>query len=362
MKKFWLWLCGLFGYKVPTIPPEIHEDTTAPIIPNEYNPDEVNSILQGTSESKMDGDSKMDVVLSDAPPPVEEDEVIPIDDGEPKPSKYAVLIGINKYDPSLDANLNGCVNDVEAMYDILVNTYNFPPDNIRMVTDFRATGDEIFSRIEWLIDHTIPGDELVLHYSGHGSQVRDRDGDELADELDEIICPTDLDWDYPFTDDDIAHLFKQKVDGVSLTFICDSCHSGSISKELKMSAAPTTTVLSPRPRYIKPPVDILYRGVDRDLPVNTFGAVNKEVGPIDQKHVLLSGCRDDQTSADAYIDGKWQGALTASLIKAIKNNPYRDWASIHAEVISILNVGGYSQRPQLSGNADLVKGKNVFGA
>jgi len=115
-------------------------------------------------------------------------------------------------------------------------------------------------------------------------------------------------------------------------------------------------------RYIKPPTDIFYRSVKRDLPINTFGAVDKTTVIVNQKHILLSGCRDDQTSADAYIEGKWQGALTSSLIKSIKNNPYRDWTTIHADVISILNVGGYSQRPQLSGNSDLIKGKNVFGA
>ena len=44
------------------------------------------------------------------------------------------------------------------------------------------------------------GDVLYLHYSGHGSNVPDKNGDE-ADHRDEILCPSDLDWKDPLTDD-----------------------------------------------------------------------------------------------------------------------------------------------------------------
>lgn len=357
MKAIWSWIkVNILGIK--PIPNEIYETTTAVETPEDYSPEEVVTIV---NEPKLDGDAevewepedeKMNVVFEDAPE-------------ENYGDKYAVLIGINIYDPDLDADLNGCVNDVEAMHNILVNTYGFPADNIRMLTDQRATRQAIYDRIKWLItEHTTPGDELVLHYSGHGSQVRDRNGDELSDTLDEILCPTNLDWDNPFTDDQLCYLFKQKAEGVNLTFICDSCHSGTMTRELHM---PTTTEAVPveligKSRFVKPPSDIFHRSVDRDLTVNVFGSVDRAPKVISQNHVLLSGCRDDQTSADAHIDGKWQGALTSSLIKAIKKNPHRNWTEIHAEVISILNVAGYSQRPQLSGNTELVKGRSIFGA
>lgn len=290
-----------------------------------------------------------------------EDELIP-DNSDRKASKFAVLIGINKYTPELNADLNGCVNDVEAMYDILLNTYEFPADNIRVLTDFRATGDNIYDRIDWLLGHKVPGDELVLHYSGHGSQVRDRNGDELEDGMDEILCPSDLDWDNPFTDDTLYELFMEKGEDVNLTFICDACHSATMARELIKPPEDknqlTETALEPNSKFIKPPVDIRLRSLTKDkLEVRKMGkAISK------QNHVLLSGCRDDQTSADAYIDGRWQGALTSSLISAIKTNPLRDWTTIHADIISILNKNGYSQKPQLSGIDNLVRGRRIFGS
>ena len=168
-----------------------------------------------------------------------------------------------------------------------------------------------------------------------------------------------MNWDDPLTDDTIAYLFKEKPDNVFLTFICDSCHSGSISRDISESN-PHNMIKN---KYIPPPSDIAHRSIGRDLPVNTFGAVNKLPNkPVSQKHALLSGCRDNQTSADAFVDGKYQGALTSSLIKAINNNPHRSLTELHAEVISILNVGGYKQKPQLSGNPGLIKIRNIFGS
>jgi len=334
MKAFWTWLFSLFGIKPASIPPEVIDETTANVEPDDFISDE-------EIEELLDDD------ISD-----ELEDLV--DTTKRKASKFAVIIGINKYDPTLNANLNGCVNDAEQMYKILTEDYDFPPDNIRMLTDFRATSDNIFERIEWLLSHDISGDELFLHYSGHGSQIRDRNNDELEDQLDEIICPSDLDWDDPFTDDLISGLFKNKADGVFLTFVCDACHSGSMSKSLSFTELSDHT---PKERYIKPPIDILIRSNNLSLPVNKIGKALEK----DQDHVLLSGCRDDQTSADAYIKGIWQGALSYSLMRAMKENPNANWATIHAEIISILNAGGYSQRPQLSGNDDLIKGRTILG-
>ena len=74
------------------------------------------------------------------------------------PSK-ALIVGVNKYKLP-GSNLQGCVNDATNVRDIL------------------------------------------FHFSGHGSQIRDRDGDELKDHLDEIICPHDMDWDGTYIVDD----------------------------------------------------------------------------------------------------------------------------------------------------------------
>ena len=118
--------------------------------------------------------------------------------------KKALLVGINWY-PDPRNELKGCVNDVRQMADTLKSRYGFPGDGtMRILTDARATTKAILDGLAWLTAGASPGDSLVFHYSGHGSQVPDKNGDETSDRLDEILCPYDLDWDHPLTDDDLA--------------------------------------------------------------------------------------------------------------------------------------------------------------
>ena len=263
------------------------------------------------------------------------------------PVKKALLIGINIYKPELGANLRGCVNDVETMRKLLVDNFKFLPENVRVLVDERATKQRILDRLKWLLNRSKAGDELVFHYSGHGSQVRDRNGDELDDQLDEILCPHDLDWDDPLTDDVLAALFKQLPEGVHLTMLCDACHSGTISKSMSEIYRNTS-------KSILPPFDIRSRSYDKILPKNKMGRKDKGT----QKHMLMSGCKDNQTSADAYIDGRYQGAFTWALTKVIRENPDIEWKQVHIKTVELLS--NYSQEPQLSGDASAIFRK-VFG-
>ena len=101
--------------------------------------------------------------------------------------KKALLVGINRY-PDPRNELKGCVNDVRQMAETLKRRYGFPGDrNMRILTDARATTKAILDGLAWLTAGASPGDSLVFHYSGHGSQVPDRNGDETSDRLDEIL-------------------------------------------------------------------------------------------------------------------------------------------------------------------------------
>ena len=258
--------------------------------------------------------------------------------------KKALIVGINNCGLP-GADLNGCVNDAEMVWKLLTEMYGFDPDNIRVVTDERAGKYEILKRLGWLFEGVKAGDELVYHHSGHGSQMRDRDGDELDDQKDELLIAYGHSWDDPLLDDDIAIAFKNLPEGVSLTMLCDTCHSGSISRELFGNPVEW------KPKFLPPPFDIAARSLGRALPVKHVGA--KDKAPDTQRHILLSGCRDDQTSADAVIDGKWGGALTVTLVKVLRDCPDWDWVHIHEEVLKRLSAQGFSQIPQLSGMAAL---------
>jgi len=83
-----------------------------------------------------------------------------------------------------------------------------PSRTFAVVTDFDATKAKIQCGLEDLVAGAVSGDVLYFHFSGHGSNVPDQDGDE-ADNRDEIFCPTDLDWRDPLRDDWMRRLLDR---------------------------------------------------------------------------------------------------------------------------------------------------------
>ena len=272
-------------------------------------------------------------------------------------NRRALLVGLNHY-PDPENDLKGCVNDVLQVSRLLQTGLGFDDAaQIRLLIDERATTTNIKDRLRWLLDGTGPGDLLVFHYSGHGSQVRDRDGDELDDGLDEIICPYDLDWDHPFTDDDLRECLQDLQPGVNLTVVLDCCHSGTGLREAAPGAA-----LPSRWKYLEAPVDIRHRvgpcitdlGPGRrlsmtrarvDLPLRRFGRSAAEAGAI-----LLAGCQADQMSADAWIEGDYHGAFTYFLCAAMEEARCRiTYGDLLQRTRQLLASNRYDQLPDLEG-------------
>ena len=253
----------------------------------------------------------------------------------------ALLVGVNKYRMA-GADLQGCVNDVTNIRDVLLKYSGFSVREIRVLVDARATKAAIMKRLAWLVKGAAAGDRMVFHFSGHGSQIRDRDGDELKDHMDEIICPHDMDWDGTYiVDDDLKKMFSGVPKGATLDVLLDSCHSGSGTREGRAMA-----MLSPeesiKPRFLAPPVDIRMRE-EEDLPVMKIGRAGNP-----QTHVLFSGCRDNQTSADAYIKGTYNGAFTYYFCKHLRDAQGElTRAELLKRLRASLRFEGYDQVPQL---------------
>ncbi len=92
---------------------------------------------------------------------------------QPNKRKLALLIGINQYDAKGDwLPLNGCVTDVELQRELLIHRFGFNPIDIVTLTDHQATKSAIAQAfVEHLIAQALPGDNVVVHFSGHGSRV-----------------------------------------------------------------------------------------------------------------------------------------------------------------------------------------------
>jgi len=264
-----------------------------------------------------------------------------------QPQKKALLVGINAYN---DGPLNGCVNDVIKMNQVITHHFGFVDNsNKRMLTDKSATTANILARLRWLVDDAQPGDVLLFHYSGHGSQMVDVDYDLAVepDGLDEIICPVDLNWrDKVIKDDDFADIFKALPAGVNLTVLLDCCHSGGGLRDFNGSPN--------KVRSLPIPTDIMNRGFDKNLAPKTRGlyADRSQIKTVeDQKGILLSGCRSNQTSADAWIQPvrKYMGAFTHFCTETLKRH---NWDMTYEDLIietnKVLEAYGYDQRPELN--------------
>lgn len=267
-------------------------------------------------------------------------------------AKKAVLIGVNRYRLA-GADLRGCVNDVKNMKAVLTGAYGFRTADIVPLLDFAATKKAIETAIGSMVRKAKRGDVLVVHFSGHGSNVPDDDGDE-ADRRDEILCPTDLDWKNPLRDDFLKKTVEAMPDGVSLTFITDCCHSGTITRAVLPPDAPMME------RYLPSPWDLAATESGRRPRGRTRGTFRQSakllrrrrdvVAVPGMREILISGCRADQTSADAWIKGSYNGALTYYLVDVLNSarGPLTH-RELHERVNAKLSRAGYDQVPQLEG-------------
>jgi len=261
-----------------------------------------------------------------------------------------LLVGINDYRQIND--LSGCVNDITNIRDVLLKYFGFTVPDVRVLADSRATKKNIMDRLKWLVTGSKKGDTLIFHYSGHGTQIRDRDGDDLKDHKDEAICPWDTDWDGGLIlDDDLSNIFKNLQKGVSLEVILDACHSGTGTREIG-------AMKDMKIRFLPPPIDIECRAEEH---LKTKSIAKKSVtAPIN--HVLWAGCRDNQTSADALIGNTYNGAFTYFFCRHIRDTQGKvSRAELLRRVRASLRHEGYAQVPQLEVPGAEIEKSTVFG-
>ncbi len=256
----------------------------------------------------------------------------------------AFLVGINTYP---GAPLQGCVNDVVDMANYLVTQCGFKKQDIRLLTDHRATTANIIERLNWLVTGLKKGDRVLFHYSGHGAQMATRNPKQEIDGLDEVICPVDFDWTdaHAIRDKQFARIFKAVPDGVEFIWISDSCHSGDLTKEFSAN----------RRKAYPCPADFAWRNsAARELKKAPMGMA-KAAKTFNA--ALISGCKSNQTSADAVFANRYNGALTYFLLHELSKpkGQTQPLTSLVKAINNSLKSHGYEQQPQLEGSTAIAK-------
>ena len=232
-------------------------------------------------------------------------------------NKRALLIGIN-YTGTTD-ELYGCINDVESVKERITSN-GFKDINILTdLTSKKATRSNILLEFKNLLVNSKEGDLLFFLYSGHGSYALDRNKDE-TDGYDELIVSCDL---QGILDDEFKSLIQTFLKPkVTLFAMFDSCFSGS--------------VLDLKYQYLD---SLNYeKYTENDKQLDTLGSV-----------FMISGCTDNQTSADAVINNKASGALTWSLLESLKEKkPNCNWRELIKTMRDKLKTSEFEQIPQFS--------------
>jgi hypothetical protein len=157
--------------------------------------------------------------------PPGQDKEPPEEDPPLAANKWAVVIGISKY--KAGGSLWNPANDAQEMKQALMNNYGFSEDNIKLLTDRKATARAIASAIDWLIENEDAESTVVFFFSGHGYRALDGDNwdaDTEIDGYDELIVTYD---NYGISDGWLKDRFSS-LDSQKVTLAFGSCHSGGM--------------------------------------------------------------------------------------------------------------------------------------
>jgi metacaspase-1 len=274
-------------------------------------------------------------------------------------AKRAFCVGINAY-PIPGNDLMGCVNDAKDWRDLLVESFGFAAENVTVITDAEATRQAMIDGLKGLIEGSGEGDVLVFTNSSHGSYIGDTSGDEET--YDEVLCPYDTKVEV-LSDDDLRGILDTLPQGVSLTMILDSCHSGSGTRRPNdLLPARYQIADDPRPRFLHPVnlKDVVRRESILSDPVTAKPRARVAFPESGMNHVLLSGCRDEEVSWDVRIGGDYHGAMSYHATKAIRDAGAQiTYAELAERLQQMLDEGSYDQHPQLEGQ-DERKQRRVF--
>ncbi|MFB6608738.1 caspase family protein [Agromyces sp. NPDC056379] len=307
------------------------------------------------------------------------------------PTGLSLHIGLNNVDlaayPFNVPPLAGCVNDANDMRD-LAQGQGF---RVRQLLDSAATSAAVIDGIRTAAQQLTSGDIFLITYSGHGSQVPDPAEPDLRSE-------TWVLWDRQLIDDELYALWGLFAPDVRVIVISDSCHSGTVTRELEMLTTQlshaTEQVVVARRAVLSPALaarfattlsetmaPVLQQAGDRragasrelaDLVVSTLvepPATSRATGTVDLprlldrgyasrdlllradlyaeavsraagapppqcKVLLISGCQDNQTSSDGHPDPSGHQNGAFTRELKLKWPLARDYADLHARILA----------------------------
>ena len=236
------------------------------------------------------------------------------------PQGLSIHVGLNEVDPEhyqgWDGKLVACEFDANDMEKLAADN-GF--ETKKMLTK-EATAQALLSAIEDAGSKLESGDILLVTDSSHGGQVPDTNGDE-DDRMDE----TWVMYDRQVVDDELYALWAKFKPGVRIAVFSDSCHSGTVGREVEDAVGRerlAQSVDTDQPRIKGIPDDKMRATYEANKKL--YDDIQKSVPPFDKSDIaagliLISGCQDNQTS----LDGDKNGLFTQTLLKVWNDGKFR---------------------------------------
>jgi hypothetical protein len=300
---------------------------------------------------------------------------------------YAVLIGVDCYlegklpDGTFYRNLGGCVHDILRTERFLRDRLGLTDRQILKLTASNAgtgrpaeppeqwpTYENIIGMFKKVTRTASPGDQVYIHYSGHGGRARTI-FPELKDEdgRDESLVPTNISQpDARYVRDvELTHLLKTMVDRqLIVTVVLDSCHSGSMTRgdggatvrgtgAVDTAERPAESLVASKEELAASWRSLLPDGAHLSKPGSGWM-------PEPQGYVLLAACSALEGANEYAFDGQVKnGALTHWLLESLKQiGPNLTYRMLYNRIVPKVHAQFTQQTPQLQGEGDRV----VFGS
>ncbi len=231
-------------------------------------------------------------------------------------TKRALTVFIGNYPKESGWNTISSQNDKAIILQMLYSN-RFKPSDVTCLEESHATCSSIVAALETLASSVQFGDQVYVHFSCHGQQITDQDGDEAlvtpGDRYDEAIVPYDAAVSYGWhgykgekhlTDDVLNDYFTriQKTVGSKgcLLVVNDSCHSGSSERTNGNRELPP------------------YRGsFDAfEQPLQSAGRASA-IKPV--TWISITACKDFQTNFEVNVDGRMYGRLSYAISRCFRS-------------------------------------------
>ena len=317
-----------------------------------------------------------------------------------EPGRYALLIGIDHYDYNMFPggfhypSLGGCVRDILLVERFLEQRFGVPPEHILKLTatgsgqpgpieprDQWPTYDNMVAAFKRLADMAERGDQVYIHYSGHGARTSTAFASLKGPTgLDEALVPMDIGRPGAryLRDLELAYLLKSMVDkGLMVTIVLDSCHSGGGTRDVSRATVRRAVRRDGEGRISAPGfVDrttvpgeskVASKEDFRKMWLGGSGAAARSVMPASgwmlepEGYTLLAACQSSESAHEAVFDdgGETHGALTYWLVRSLNEtrSPLTYRALYDRLVVKVHNLFPM-QTPSLEGIGDRV----VFGS